>query len=52
MGLHTEMFSDGVIPLIQNGIIDNNKKKIIHGYNVTSLSWVAENCMILLMTIQ
>ena len=36
LGLHTEMFSDGVIPLIQNGIIDNSKKKIIHGYNVTS----------------
>lgn len=36
LGLHTEMFSDGVIPLIQNGIINNSKKKIIHGYNVTS----------------
>ena len=36
LGLHTEMFSDGVIPLIENGVIDNSKKKIINGYCVTS----------------
>jgi acyl-CoA hydrolase len=27
LGLHTEMLSDGVIPLIQNGVINNSLKK-------------------------
>ena len=35
LGLHTEMFSDGVIPLIQSGIINNRKKKLIQGKSVT-----------------
>lgn len=36
LGLHTEMFSDGAIPLIQNGVINNSKKKKVNGYCVTS----------------
>jgi len=36
LGMHTEMFSDGAIPLIQNGTIDNSLKKIVPGYCVTS----------------
>ncbi len=36
LGLHTEMFSDSVIPLIQAGVIDNSQKKIANGYSVTS----------------
>jgi acyl-CoA hydrolase len=36
LGLHTEMFSDGVIPLIESGIIDNSMKKVVNGYCVTS----------------
>lgn len=36
LGLHTEMFSDGVIPLIKNGVINNSQKKIVNGYNLTS----------------
>ncbi len=36
LGLHTEMFSDGVIPLIKNGTINNSRKKIVKGYCVTS----------------
>ena len=28
LGLHTEMFSDELIPLIENGIITNSKKQI------------------------
>lgn len=36
LGLHTEMFSDGVIPLIENGTINNSKKKKVRGYCVTS----------------
>jgi acyl-CoA hydrolase len=35
LGLHTEMLSDGVIPLIQKGIIDNSRKKINIGRSVT-----------------
>lgn len=34
LGLHTEMFSDGVIPLIENGNITNSRKKIITDYCV------------------
>lgn len=36
LGVHTEMFSDGVIPLIESGVINNSHKKIIKGYSVTS----------------
>lgn len=35
LGIHTEMFSDGVIPLIQSGVINNSMKKIVNGYCVT-----------------
>ncbi|MFM2285744.1 MAG: hypothetical protein RLZZ543_1241 [Bacteroidota bacterium] len=35
LGLHTEMFSDGAIDLIQSGVIDNSQKKIVNGYCVT-----------------
>jgi len=36
LGLHTEMFSDGIIPLIERGIIDNSQKKLNRGRSVTS----------------
>jgi acyl-CoA hydrolase len=36
LGLHTEMFSDGVIPLIQNGNINNTRKKVHPGRSVTA----------------
>ena len=36
LGLHTEMFSDGVIDLIQNGIINNSKKRLNVGRSVTA----------------
>lgn len=36
LGLHTEMFSDGVIPLLEKGIINNSLKKKVNGYSVTS----------------
>ncbi|MBN8788290.1 MAG: acetyl-CoA hydrolase/transferase family protein [Terrimonas sp.] len=36
LGLHTEMFSDGVMPLLEKGIINNSKKKINTGLSVTS----------------
>jgi acyl-CoA hydrolase len=31
LGIHTEMFSDGVVPLVENGVIDNSQKKIGRG---------------------
>lgn len=36
LGLHTEMFSDGVIPLIESGVINNSQKKKVNGFCVTS----------------
>jgi acyl-CoA hydrolase len=36
LGLHTEMFSDGIIPLVEKGIITNEHKKINKGKIVTS----------------
>lgn len=35
LGIHTEMFSDGIIPLMQQGIINNSCKKINVGRSVT-----------------
>ncbi|UPK72605.1 acetyl-CoA hydrolase/transferase family protein [Chitinophaga filiformis] len=36
LGLHTEMLSDGVIPLIESGVINNSQKKLNTGKSVTS----------------
>ena len=36
LGIHTEMLSDGVIPLIEKGIINNSCKKLDVGRSVTS----------------
>ncbi len=36
LGIHTEMFSDGVIDLVERGIITNEKKKIHPGKNVAT----------------
>lgn len=36
LGLHTEMMSDGVIPLIRSGVINNACKKLNPGVSVTS----------------
>lgn len=35
LGIHTEMMSDGVIPLIQKGVINNSMKKLNIGRSVT-----------------
>ena len=35
LGIHTEMLSDGVIPLIESGVINNSKKKLNRGKCVT-----------------
>lgn len=38
LGIHTEMFSDGLIPLIQSGVVNNAKKKIHPGKVVGSFA--------------
>jgi acyl-CoA hydrolase len=36
LGVHTEMFSDGLIPLLENGVVTNAKKKVHMGRTVAS----------------
>lgn len=36
LGVHTEMFSDGLIPLIEKGIVNNREKKLDRGRTVAS----------------
>lgn len=36
LGLHSEMFSDGIIPLIEKGVINNSRKKLNIGRSVTT----------------
>lgn len=36
LGIHTEMFSDGIIPLLEKGIVTNQHKKKHRGKTVTS----------------
>ena len=36
LGIHTEMFSDGVVPLIEKGVITNEYKKVRPGKTVTT----------------
>lgn len=36
LGIHTEMFSDGLIPLLQNGVITNRRKQVHPNRTVTS----------------
>jgi len=38
LGIHTEMFSDGVLPLIANGVITNSRKKKHPGKIVTTFA--------------
>ena len=38
LGLHTEAMTDGVLPLLESGIIDNSLKKVYPGVSVASLA--------------
>jgi len=38
LGLHTEAMTDGVVPLIRSGVIDNSRKRILPGKSVASLA--------------
>jgi acyl-CoA hydrolase len=54
LGVHTEMFSDGLIPLIENGVVTNRQKAVYTGRTVTSFvsgterlySFVHENALV------
>jgi acyl-CoA hydrolase/GNAT superfamily N-acetyltransferase len=54
LGVHTEMFSDGVIPLVEQGVINGARKPLHRGKIVTSFvlgsrrlyEWVHDNPMI------
>jgi 4-hydroxybutyrate CoA-transferase len=36
LGIHTEMFSDGMLPLIEGGVVTNRRKVVHQGRTVTS----------------
>jgi len=36
LGVHTEMFSDGLIPLVEGGVVTNSRKKVHAGRTVPS----------------
>lgn len=38
LGLHTEALTDGLLPLLRSGVIDNSRKKIMPGKSVASLA--------------
>ena len=38
LGLHTEAMTDGVLPLLEKGIIDNSRKTVMPGKTVASLA--------------
>ncbi|KRY56869.1 4-hydroxybutyrate coenzyme A transferase, partial [Trichinella britovi] len=54
LGIHTEMFSDGVLALIENGALTNSKKRLHPGKLVSSFSlgskqlydWMNDNPML------
>lgn len=35
LGIHSEMFSDGLVPLIESGVVDNSRKNTHRGKTVT-----------------
>ena len=60
LGIHTEMFSDGVIPLVENGVITNKYKKkhkdvIVSGFLIGSrklYDFVDDNPIVRMLDIQ
>ena len=38
LGLHTEAMTDGILPLIESGVIDNSLKRVMPGKSVASLA--------------
>lgn len=38
LGIHTEMFSDGLIPLLESGVVNNSKKTLHRGKVITTFA--------------
>ncbi len=38
LGLHTEAMTDGVLPLLQSGVIDNSEKRVLPGKSLACLA--------------
>ena len=38
LGIHTEMFSDGLVDLIESGAVDNSRKRVFRGQTVASFA--------------
>ena len=36
LGVHSEMFSDGLLPLLMSGVVDNSRKKLLKGRTVAT----------------
>jgi 4-hydroxybutyrate CoA-transferase len=59
LGVHTEMFSDGLIPLIESGVVNNSRKKLNREKTVSSFvmgtqklyDFIHENPGILMMDV-
>ena len=59
LGIHSEMFSDGVVDLMQTGAITNNRKVIHQGKLVTSFTvgtrklfdWMHNNPSLLMLDV-
>lgn len=43
LGIHTEMFSDGIIPLVKSGVINNSKKRIHPGKIVSGFAFGSQD---------
>lgn len=43
LGVHTEMFSDGLLPLIESGSVDNSNKAVRRGRTVTGFTIGSSN---------
>lgn len=52
LGVHTEMFSDGIIPLVEKGVINNKNKKNHPGKIVTGFVNGTKSYTILLTIIR
>ncbi len=60
LGVHTEMFTDGLLPLIESGVVDNSRKAVRRGRTVTGFTmgsqylydFVDDNPMVLFLDIE
>jgi acyl-CoA hydrolase len=50
LGVHSEMFADGILPLVEKGVVNGKNKKIDKGKMVATFLMGSKNCMILYTT--